>query len=134
MARRTKLVEITADNRDKGKKFLITEMDSEQAEWWAFRVLQSAIKGNPDIGKLTSAESGMPLMEMARVGFAALGGLAPEDAKPLLDQMMSCVKVSLPGGSARDMISTEEIEEVSTRLLLRKEVFQIHTDFFSDGV
>lgn len=134
MARRTKVVEITAENRDKGKKFLITEMDAEQAEWWAFRVLQSAIKGNPEIGKVASTDGGMPLMEMARIGFAAIGGLPPEDAKPLLDQMMGCVRFSLPNGDSRAIISADEIEEVSTRLQLRKEVFQIHTDFFSEGV
>lgn len=134
MARRTKIVEITDENRDKGKKFLLTEMDAEQAEWWAFRVLQAGIKGNPDIGKIASPESGMPLMEMARVGFAAIGGLPPEDAKPLLDQMMKCVQISLPGGTSRAMISADEIEEVTTRLTLRKEVFMLHTDFFTEGV
>lgn len=134
MARRTKVLKIDAKNRDHGKQFLITEMDAEAAEWWAFRVMQAAIKGNPDIGEMASVDSGTPMLEMARMGFAAIGGLPPEDAKPLLAQMMECVKVLLPDGkTTRNLLSGDEIEEISTRVLLRKEVFMLHTDFFTAG-
>lgn len=127
MARRTKVVTIEADNRDKGKQFLITEMDSESGEWWAFRVLQALISGNSEI------DFNMPMAELARQSLAALGKIDPNQARPLLQEMMSCVKVQLPDGkSSRDVLKND-IEEVTTRVQLRAEVLSLHTDFFVVG-
>ena len=128
MARRTKVLTIDAKSgRDAGKSFLITEMDAESAEWWAFRVLQALLgsKGNIDFNA--------PLAQMARQGLAALGKLPPDQARPLLEELMRCVRVKLPGSNDSRELMPNDIEEVLTRVLLRNEVLELHIDFFVPG-
>lgn len=129
MARRTKDIEIKdPESRDNGKTYVVTEMSAEAAEWWAFRVLQAILGANAEI------DLSAPLAQMAAAGFKALGQLDPQKAKPLLDEMMKCVSVRLPDGKTRDLLpSTNDIEEVKTRVILRKEVFALHVDFFQNG-
>lgn len=127
MARRTKVVTIEDANRDNGKQFLITEMDSESGEWWAFRVLQALLGGNAEI------DLNAPMAELARQGLAALGKLPPDQARPLLAEMMECVQVQLPDGKSARKILPNDIEEITTRVQLRAEVLSLHTDFFAGG-
>lgn len=129
MARRTKDIEIKdKDSRDDGKTYVITEMSAEAAEWWAFRVLQAILGANVEI------DLSAPLAQMAAAGFKALGQLNPEKAKPLLDEMMKCVSVRLPDGKTRELFTgATDIEEVKTRMILRKEIFSLHVDFFQNG-
>lgn len=128
MARRSKVIKIDdKKSRDAGKEFLITEMDAESAEWWAFRVLQALLGADAEVD-LTA-----PLSELARTGLAALGKLPAEKAKPLLDEMMQCIRVKLPNSNdSRDLLPSD-IEEVKTRVHLRKEVLGLHVDFFTLG-
>lgn len=128
MARRTKVFTVQDDkSRDNGKAYLITEMSAEAAEWWAFQVLQALLGSDAEI------DFNAPLAQMARQGLAALGKLPPEKARPLLEQMMDCVRVKLPNtNDSRDMLSGD-IEEVKTRIMLRKEVLELHLDFFVNG-
>lgn len=128
MARNTKVVKIDdAKSRDHGREYLITEMDAEAAEWWAFRVLQALLGADSDI------DFNAPLAQMARQGLGALGKLPPEKAKPLLDEMMKCVRAKLPNSNdSRDLLPGD-IEEVATRIKLRKEVFELHIGFFEIG-
>lgn len=127
MARRTETVNIEGeDNRDAGKSFLITEMSAENAEWWAFRVMQALLGSDADI-KLDA-----PLAQVAAQGLRALGKLDPAKAKPLLDEMMGCVQVNLPDGGVRKLFATD-IEEVSTRIRIRKEILDLHVGFFTLG-
>lgn len=123
MARRTKDVVIDQENRDKGKTFVITEMPSEQAEWWAFRVMQALVGANADVA------FDAPLAKLARVGIQAIGKIPADQAKPIFDEMMGCVSVRLPGGGTRPLLP-DDIEEVSTRFKLRVEVGAMHLDFF----
>lgn len=124
--RRTKELTIDdKDSRDFGKTYLITEMSADAAEWWAFRVLQALLGSDSEI------DFDAPFVQMAKQGLAALGKLDPIKAKPLLDEMMECVQVKIKGG-ARDLIDGD-IEEVKTRVLLRKEVFSLHVDFLTLG-
>lgn len=128
MARRTKVYTVKDEkSRDNGKSFVITEMSAEAAEWWAFRVLQALLGSNAEV------DFNAPLADMARQGLGALGKLSPEIAKPLLDEMMDCIRIKLPSGSeSRDMLPGD-IEEVKTRVILRKEVLALHMDFFDLG-
>lgn len=128
MARRTKVFKIDdAKSRDNGREYLITEMYAEDAEWWAFQVLQALLGEDADI------DFNAPLAQMARQGLAALGKLPPEKAKPLLDKMMTCVSVKLPNSNeSRDMLAGD-IEEVKTRILIRKEVLELHIGFLELG-
>lgn len=128
MARRTKVLKIDdAKSRDHGREYLITEMPSEQAEWWAFQVLQALLGADSEI------DFNAPLEEVARQGLGALGKLSPERAKPLFDQMIECVSTKLPGSNESRPLLPGDIEEVTTRIMLRKEVLELHTGFFGLG-
>lgn len=128
MARRTSVTTIDdKDSRDIGKSFLITEMDAEAAEWWAFRALQDVL------GSDAVVDFGAPLAEMAKQGLMAMSRIPPDQAKPLFDEMIGCVRVQLPDGkNSRDLLPGD-IEEISTRLKLRRAVFEIHTGFSVRG-
>ena len=128
MARRTSVVTIEdKDSRDFGKSFLLTEMDAETAEWWAFRVLQALLGSDAEI------DFKAPLAQMARQGLGALAKLSPTQAKPLLDEMMDCVSVQLPGGKGSRQLLPNDIEEVATRVKLRGAMVELHTGFFDLG-
>lgn len=128
MARKSKVFTVENDkSRDNGRSYLITEMAADAAEWWAIKVLLA-------IGKTdTEIDFSAPFAQMARQGLIGLFKMDPTQAKPLLDEMMGCVRVKLPGtNDSRDMLPGD-IEEVSTRFLLRKEIAELYFDFFEAG-
>jgi hypothetical protein len=128
MARRTKVFRVDdSKSRDHGREYLLTEMAADEAEWWAFQVLQALLGSESEI------DFNAPLAQMARQGLAALGKLPPDKAKPLLEQMMTCVKVKLPGTNESREMLVGDIEEVKTRVLIRKEVFELHISFLELG-
>lgn len=125
--RKTKDMEIPLDNRDKGKIFRIREMSAAEAEWWAMRALMCLQKAGTDVGDAQS----MPMNQLAVVGIQALFKLNPDDIKPLLDQMWKSVTIVPDRANMvfdRPLLE-EDIEEVTTRLLLRAEVIALHTGF-----
>lgn len=123
--RKTADITITADGRDQGKTFRITELSASAAEDWAIRAFMAIARGGMEI------PDGVPasIAGIAILGFKALAGMDPATAKPLLDEMMGCVQVVTSSGVVRKPME-EDIEEVATRLQLRKEVFEVHTGFF----
>lgn len=129
MARKTLDYIISLEGRDKGKTFRITEMPASQAESWAFRALLAIMHSTHDIPN-------MPVFSMealVRIGLQGLSGVSWEVAGPLLDEMMSCIQI-IPNPATplimRPLLE-EDIEEISTRLELRKAIWGLHTDFFS---
>jgi hypothetical protein len=127
--RKTTTVTITTPGRDQGKVFLIREMPSAQSEKWAMRVFFALIAAGVDVPDDVAASG---LAGVAQMGPGALGKLRFEDAEPLLDEMFRCVRI-IPDPSrpevVRDIYGDDDIEEIVTRLLLRVEVFALHTDF-----
>jgi hypothetical protein len=127
------MYKVQDEGRDHGKVFFITEMSAARAESWAMRVLLALMANNSSIPE-GMEELGMA--GLAEVGLKALGGLRWEVAEPLLAEMLACLQI-IPDPSKthvqRELID-EDIEEVSTRLKLRMEVFKIHTDFFQSAV
>ena len=126
--RRTADITIAAEGRDKGKAFRLTEMPARQAEEWAMRALIALARSGVEIPD-NIANRG--LAGIAALGFTALRGLGFSDAKPLLDEMMTCVMfIPDPKRPAvvRNLVD-DDIEEVGTFFQLRKEVFQLHVDF-----
>lgn len=148
MGRRTRVVTVTADGRDKGKSFLLTEMPADQGEWWATRAL--IVMGNAGVdlpaNALGSAMAGLAAAEASKgtasalflVGLRMLPGVAPQALKPLLDEMMTCVAYQPPGQGlpAQSLMVGPycEIEEISTRLQLRAEILELHLGFSLAGV
>lgn len=135
MGRKTKTIVIESEGRDQGKMFTITEMSPSQSEKWAFRALLALAKSGLEVPD-DIATSG--LAGVAALGIKAFSGLRFEDAEPLLDEMFAMVAfipdASRPAvkrgfGGVGPLID-DDIEEIKTRLTLRKELFALHTDFF----
>jgi hypothetical protein len=135
MARRTKELTIAPDNpanRDHGKHFLLTEMPAVQGEKWARRALLALVKGGG--AEINEEIAAMGFAGFAYVGINALGRLDDADLEPLLDEMMQCITY-YPGGDkriTRKFVPGKDdcdIEEISTLLLLRKEILELHVNF-----
>jgi hypothetical protein len=121
-------------NRDEGKTFLITEMPARKAEKWATRALNLLAKSGVDLPP-DFMRSGMAAMFV--IGVKALTSIDYEGAEPLLDEMLDCVML-VPDASkpavTRAIHLDTDIEEVSTYLKLRDEVFELHTGFSVAGI
>jgi len=129
MARKTATVKIEAKGRDIGKVFVLTELSTADSEEWAGRALFSLMNAGVEIPD-NIAEAG--LAGLAAMGIKAITKLPFDAAKPLLDKMMECVKIQPSPTVTRDLIQ-DDIEEVSTMLTLRKAIWNLHTDFFTDA-
>lgn len=142
MARKTKTITIPgvrseeAGQRDNGKCFLITEMPARQAEQWADRAFLALAHANVNLPS-----------ESERSGMAGIVGIVylfasvqfPELA-PLMDELMGCV-VYVSDHVNRDTrqpitrplidngAEGDDIEEVATRQMLRREVMDLHVNF-----
>jgi hypothetical protein len=122
--RATKTVTITAEGRDKGRTFLLTEMPASQAEEWATRALSAMARSGVDIPPEYVSQGWGAI---AFIGIRSLLAADFEDVKPLLAEMMSCVQ-SVQPAITRPLVETD-IEEVATRIYLRDEVFRLHANF-----
>jgi len=129
MARKVIEYTVLDEGRDQGKVFQIREMSASQAEMWAARALFAMARNGIDIPD-DIAESGVA--GLASFGVKAICGMSFDDAQPLLNEMMQCVKV-MPDPNRPEVVRAlieDDIEEIGTRLKLRKEVLKLHTDFF----
>lgn len=129
MARKILRVQIVAEGRDIGKVFILTEMAASKAERWALKALSALVASGVDIPDNVASGG---LAAVARMGIQAFGGIKWEDAEPLLEEMFGCV-VYQPGANpdvTRPLIE-DDIEEISTRIKLRTELFKLHMDFLN---
>ncbi len=120
------------EGRDHGKVFKITEMAADDAERWALRAFFALMNAGIDIPD-NIVEMGFA--GIAQIGLQALGRVPYEAAEPLLADMMECVQIIPDPGKpnvVRALIESD-IEEVMTRLKLRKAVFDLHTEFLKRG-
>jgi hypothetical protein len=127
MSRREKVVTITAENRDHGKTFRIVEMSAEQACEWFDRAAQLIGRGGADVPAtlFEHGPAGFVVLSMGAI-LSALGKAPYHEVKPLLDELMVCVVSMRSPGAAADLTNASlisgQIEEISTRYLLREEV------------
>lgn len=127
MARKVEKYTVTEDNRDKGKTFQITELPAREAERWALRALLAMSRNGVDLPS-DALDSGFA--SLAVIGLNMLGNIAPEEADALMDKMLECV-MYVPEGRGlqpRPLVESD-IEEVTTLIKLRSEVFKIHAGF-----
>ena len=120
-------------NRDAGKVYIITEMPASQAERWAFRAFQALARSGVDLPENTS---GAGMAGLAHIGLQALSTIPYNEANDLMDEMFSCVKIMRNKETpliGYDLME-EDVEEVRTRVILRTEVFELHTGFSMAGV
>lgn len=129
MGRKTEIVLIDAEGRDKGKRFLITEMSAYAAEQWATRALISLLGSGAPMPEGIEVAGMAGLAEM---GLRAFSGLSYDKLKPLLDEMMTCVQ-AMPDprkpSVVMPLIVDTHIEEIMTLVKLRTEVWNLHTGF-----
>lgn len=129
MPRKTTEVKIDDPNsRDHGRLYFLTEMPASKAEKWAARAFLALSKGNPAIPE-DIQKGGMA--GLAVVGFQMLAGLEFAEAEVLLDEMMTCVQF-VPDPARPETVRRlmeDDVDEVSTRVRLRSEVFTLHTGF-----
>lgn len=131
--RRVKRITVTSGdaktNRDFGKTFEITEKPAEETEEWCARALLGIGGGRMDIPE--------ELMNFPSAAIIVIGGaralvsMSFEDAKPLMAEMMACVKLCPdPANPAvvRNLMPGE-IEEPATLIAIRKEVLELHLGF-----
>lgn len=131
--RKIERITITAEGRDKDKVFELTELSAAQAEWWALRAFRLLAKSGVDVGD----NEGLGMQGLVVQGLSSLAKIDPEDVKPLLDEMWTCVRM-VPdphrNPSLVRVLMEEDIEEVMTLISLRAEVFTLHTGFSIPGV
>ncbi|OYV50517.1 MAG: hypothetical protein B7X10_01255 [Burkholderiales bacterium 21-58-4] len=123
---------VNDDGRDNGKVFKITEMSADGAERWALRAFFALMNAGVDIPEDIAS---MGLAGVAQIGLKALTRIPFEAAEPLLQDMMDCVQL-IPDPSKPNVLRAlidGDIEEVMTRLQLRKAVFDIHVEFLKLG-
>lgn len=131
MALKTATVTITAEGRDKGKVFLLTEMPAFPADAWATRLLLALTKAGADIPPDVRRYG---LAGILSLGLSAFGRIAYDDAKSLLDELWDCVQVQ-PDPTRPAIIRKintgpqGDIEELLTIQRLRVEVLQLHVNF-----
>jgi hypothetical protein len=129
MARKQANVTIDGNGRDAGKVFVLTELSAAAAETWAGRALFAMLNAGVEIPD-NIAQAG--LAGIAALGINALTKLPFDAAKPLLDEMFECVKIQPSPNVVRALVD-DDIEEVLTRLTLRREILKLHIDFFTDA-
>lgn len=130
MARKELYYTVEDKGRDNGKKFYIREMSATQAEWWAIRAILAMANNGIN---LPDNLSDMGMAGMAKVGLEMVAKIPPEDARPLLDELMKCVQ-AVPNPDDQNIkrpLIDDDTEEVMTRLKLRGEVFKLHVDFLT---
>jgi hypothetical protein len=131
--RKTATVTIATEGRDKGKVFYLTEMPPFQTERWATRAFLALAKSGVSIPDdiVSSGFAGL-----VTLGVEALAGINYFDLEPLLEEMLQCVQI-IPNPQNPEVKRSDihcDIEEVSTILKLRKEVFNLHANFSKPAV
>lgn len=123
-----KTKDIAGVGRDSARVYRITEMPAFRAEKWAIRALWLIAGTGSD---LPESLDNVPFAEFVRRGFTALFKVDFKDAEPLLDELLLCAEMVTKAG-VRKLILSDDFEDPRTLLLLRKEIFALHTDFFTD--
>ena len=133
MARKVVRITIKDPGRDQGKTFVITEMPTSQSEMWAVRAFLGAANHGIEIPTNITK---LGIVGLATYGLELLGRLPFEVAKPLLEEMFTCIQIApnpRDPSVVRGLIE-DDIEEVKTRFTLRGEVFKLHVDFIAGVV
>ena len=128
--RKTLTYTVADAGRDQGKVFLITELSAAEAEEWALQAFFAIMNAGIEIPEGVEE---MGFAGIAAIGLKALGKVPYFMAEPLLNKVMECVKV-IPDAAQQNVVRAmieSDTEEVVTRLMLKKAVFKLHTDFLT---
>jgi hypothetical protein len=134
--RKTVTYVVSADGRDKGKTFILTEMSAVKAEDWAIRVMLAMGAANVE---LPDGALQLGMAALAEVGLKKLFAIEADTLRPLLKELMECAEF-LPNPQKPQVklgypMFETQIEEVRTLLTLKWEVLKLHLDFsLADGL
>jgi hypothetical protein len=117
--------------------FLIKELSAQRAEEWAARLLLALTRNGVQVPENVLD---MGMAGIATVGIRSIGGIPWDQAKPLLDEMMACVRMQ-PSPSRPNIVRAlidrgddgDDIEEITTRITLREAWITLHTGFSIAG-
>jgi hypothetical protein len=138
MGRRTAPVVMERDNRDKGGVFMIEEMPAFQATEWFMKAMQFLARSGTDVPSniFAAGAEGFAVMGIG-AALAGLGRVPYHEARPLLDELLTCVKSYQPPGGMVPLTDWRlikgQIEEVPTFLQLYEEVVSLHLGFSIQG-
>ncbi len=125
-------VSITAEGRDKGKTFIVTEMSADAGERWATQGLYLLAQAGAEV-PAGAADAGMAGLAATGVDFLSIAQARALQDKSL-DSMWDCIEYQhAPGHPPQKILPGEasQIEEISTRTRLREEVLRLHLSFFT---
>lgn len=128
LMRKETVVTITTEGRDLGKKFHIKEMPASRLESWVMRAMGAMQRAGMDIEVNVLAAG---LAGFVAVGLKAFLRAPYEEIRPLLEEMFACierVQDEITEGYHRTL-AENDIEEFTTRVKLRDEVFELHMGF-----
>jgi hypothetical protein len=135
-----KEIVINDDNKDKNKKYIISQMPAIKAEQWCYRALNGMIKAGVNVAPalLSMPSYGLTLL------FSEFFKMNQDDLLPLLHELLEYVhfvvdKVKMQPGNSGNLNrkvsehyinpSYIDIEEPYTFMILRKEVFDFNMGF-----
>lgn len=126
----TKKITITAQGRDFGKRFVVTEMSAWAWDEWQSRALFAISKGG---GAVPDDFTEQGLAGLLAFGLQALTSVSFEEARPLMAELMACVG-ACPDDARPDFVRPggvleSDFEEAKTIQFLRKEALELHLGF-----
>lgn len=118
------------EERDKGKKFKITEMPAEQAFDWGIRAILAMAKSGVDIPSDIASQG---MAGVAAVMVRTVGGLEFMTVRDLRKELMGCVKIYVQPGTnnlhVRPITGQDDIEEPQTIYQLCIATLELHLGF-----
>lgn len=138
MGRIKKEIIITDDNRDKDKKFMITELPASKTEAFSMLMIENLSKIDPDtikklqdIAKKQSNTQALASIDTSELDPRLASILYLGIDKYLFETLIHITSVA--SITITEQNADQYIEEVSTRLKLKEEFMGLHMGFFQKG-
>jgi hypothetical protein len=122
---KTKEVTITAEGRDKGRKYLLTEMPALQAERWARHAIMAMNREDLDIRSEVAA---LGMWGFVLGGMQALAGGDVPSVDKLMDEMLHQIQI-VEEAVTRPLGGDNDFWEITTLKTLRQELIELHMGF-----
>lgn len=139
--RKTKIITVTAEGRDKGKSFLLVEKSAWDTERWATRALLALSRAGADIPEEALGAGALGILI---AGLDGVRKLPFHDADALMGEMLACIAF-VPDVGHKDPMNPDrpftraltlpsehedgDIEEVATLMQLRGAILELHLGF-----
>jgi len=124
---KTKLVTITAEGRDKGRQYLLTEMPALKAERWARHAIAACAAKDLNIREEVKA---LGMLGFVLFCFQAIAGGDVDAVDKLMDEILPQIQIIEEGAvGPRPLGGEGDIWEVWTYKTLRQELIELHMGF-----